>query len=47
MKYVKTGDLKKKTIFEFGHFTTIFGHFFANYIDIFHKTEVLTVILRG
>ena len=28
------------------HFMTISGHFIANYIDIFHKTEVLTVILR-
>ena len=25
---------------------TIFGHFFANYMVIFHKTEVQTVILR-
>ena len=23
------------------YFTTISGHFFANYINIFHKTEVL------
>ena len=38
---------KKMTTFEFGHFKTIFGHFFANYIYIFHKTEVLMVILRG
>ena len=29
-----------------GHFTTISGHFFANYMFIFHKTEVQTVILR-
>ena len=29
-----------------GHFMTISGHFFANYIKIFHKTEILTVILR-
>ena len=29
-----------------GRFTTIFGHFFANCIDIFHKTEVQTVIFR-
>ena len=29
-----------------GHFTTIYGHVFANYIDIFHKTEIQTVILR-
>ena len=29
-----------------GHFTTIYGHFFANYIDIFDKTENQAVILR-
>ena len=29
-----------------GHFTTISGHFFANYINIFHKIETQTVILR-
>jgi hypothetical protein len=29
-----------------GHFTTISGHFFANYMKIFHKTKVQTVILR-
>ena len=29
-----------------GHFMTISGHFFANYIEIFHKTEIQTVILR-
>ena len=29
-----------------GHFMTISGQFFANYIKIFHKTEVQTVILR-
>ena len=29
-----------------GHFMTIFGHFFTNYIKIFHKTEIQTVILR-
>ena len=28
-----------------GHFKTVSGHFFASYINIFHKTEVLTVIL--
>ena len=26
----------KETTFAFGHFTTIYGHFFANSIDIFH-----------
>ena len=30
---------------ENGHFTTISGHFFANFINSFHK-EVLTVILK-
>ena len=29
------------------HFTSISGHFFANYISSFHKTEVLVVILKG
>ena len=29
-----------------GHFMTISAHFSANYIDNFHKTEVLMVILR-
>ena len=29
-----------------GHFTSVSGHFFANYIS-FHKTEVLKVILKG
>ena len=28
------------------HFKTIHGHFFANYMFIFHKTEIQTVILR-
>ena len=28
------------------HFLTVFGHFCANYMNIFHKTEVQTVILR-
>ena len=27
----------KETTFAFGHFKTIYGHFFANFIDIFHK----------
>ena len=27
-------------------FMTIFGHFFANYMKIFHKTEIQTVISR-
>ena len=29
-----------------GHFTTIYGHFFASYTDISHKTEIQAVILR-
>ena len=29
-----------------GHFTTISGHFSANYSTIFHKSKVQTVILR-
>ena len=37
----------KSTKLEVGHFTSISGHFLANYIDSFHKTEVLTVILMG
>ena len=28
------------------HFRTISSHFFANYMNIFHKTEVQSVILR-
>ena len=47
MGCTKDWPIKKMTNFELGHFTTIFGHFFANYIYIFHKTEVLMVILRG
>ena len=29
-----------------GYFSNISGHFFGCYIDIFHKTEIQTVILR-
>ena len=32
--------------FRNGHFSTFSGYFFANYMNIFHKTEVQTVILR-
>jgi hypothetical protein len=32
--------------FKNGHFLTICGHFYGNYIDIFYKTEIQTVILR-
>ena len=28
----------KSTTFKFGHFTTISGYFFANYMNFFHKT---------
>ena len=37
----------KMTKQEVGHFTSISGHFFANYIKSYHKTEVLAVILKG
>ena len=40
---------RKKTenlSFKNGHFLTICGHFYGNYIDIFHKTEIQMVILR-
>ena len=36
----------KEKCFKNGHFLTICGHFFSNYMDIFHKTETQTVILR-
>ena len=36
----------KDKCFKNGHFLTICGHFFGNYIDIFHKTEIQTIILR-
>ena len=36
----------KETTFEFGHFTTISGHFFVNCMNIFHRAEISTVILR-
>ena len=44
--HTKDWPVKKVTKVWVGHVTTISGHFFANYIKIFHKTEVLTVILR-
>ena len=34
------------TIVMYVHFRTITEHFFANHINIFHKTEVQTIILR-
>ena len=45
-KYViKVRSEIKETTFWDGHFRTLSGHSVANYICIFHKTEVLTVIL--
>ena len=38
--------LQKKRQLINSHFKTIYGHFFANYMFIFHKTEIQTVILR-
>ena len=32
--------MKKETTFRVVHFTTISGHFFANYIYIFHKSRI-------
>ena len=32
--------------FKNGHFSTFSGYFFANYMNIFHKTEVQMAILR-
>ena len=37
----------KMTMLGVSHFTRISGHFFANYINSCHKTEVLTVTLKG
>ena len=36
-----------RTTLGVGHFKTVSVHFFANCINSFHKTEDLTVILRG
>ena len=41
LKIIIVLSAKKVTHLGFGHFITISGHFFANYINIFHKTEVL------
>ena len=30
----------------YGRFTTISGHFFSNYMNIFHKSEVQMIILK-
>ena len=37
----------KSTKLGVGHFPSISGHIFANFINSFHKTEVLTVIWMG
>ena len=40
---------RKKTenlSFKNGHFLTTYGDFFGNNIDVFHKTEIKTVLLR-
>ena len=37
--------IKKQTNLWVGHFTTLSGHFLANYINIFHKIELQTIIL--
>ena len=44
--YNKVCSEIKETTLSVGYFTTISGHSFANYINILHKTEVQTVILR-
>ena len=44
--YVKVCSEIKETTFWADHVTTISGHSIANYINIFPKTKVLTVILR-
>ena len=45
--FFKLEEKKKlNSSFKNGHFSTISGHFFAIYISIFHKTEIMMVILR-
>ena len=48
-KYVLQVWKKKNenSSFKNGHFTNISGLFFGNYMNILHKTEIQTVILRG
>ena len=43
--YQLEGDIQNLQFIN-GHFMTISGHFFVNYMNIFHKTEISTVILR-
>ena len=37
--------IKNRSYLWVGHFMTLTGHFFANYINIFHKIELPTIIL--
>ena len=37
--------IKNRNYLWVGHFMTLSGHFFADYINIFHKIELLTIIL--
>ena len=43
--YQLEGDIQNLQFIN-GHSMTISGHFFVNYMNIFHKTEISTVILR-
>ena len=43
--HASSANSKKRQLIN-SHFKTIYGHFFANYMFIFHKTEIQTVILR-
>ena len=45
LKHKVRSEIKETTFWD-GHFRTLSGHSVANYIIIFHKTEVSTVILR-
>ena len=39
LQFIRKLCFKTKSItYKFDHFTTISGHFFANYMNIFHKT---------
>ena len=44
-KYILEGVSQNLQLIN-GRFLTTSGHFFGNYINIFHKTEIQTVILR-
>ena len=45
LKTLLKGDSQNLRLID-GHFPTLCSHCFANYMNIFHKTEVQTVILR-